>query len=92
MASARGVSRPRIDYYGGSFGISFDSDRLLDENVEDVGRLTFGTTIALRYAYGTGQIVGGQVSETFAPGNTVVTLVDHTEHELGINVAARFQF
>ncbi|MEM9861481.1 MAG: hypothetical protein AAF938_07690 [Myxococcota bacterium] len=82
----------RIDYYGGSFGISFDSDRLLDENVEDVGRLTFGTTIALRYAYGTGQIVGGQVSETFAPENTVVTLVDHTEHELGINVAARFQF
>ncbi len=81
-----------VDFYGGTLGVSFETERALDTEVEEVRRLYFGTTIAIRYAYGTGQIVGARVNESFRIEDSILATVDHTEHEIGLNIAARLQF
>lgn len=83
----------RLNFYGGTVGVSFEKIRRLDTDAESVPRMFFGTTLALRYAYGHGRVGGLQVDADF-DNNGVAdhVAVRQTAHELGVNVAARLRF
>lgn len=83
----------RLNFYGGTVGVSFEKIRRLDTDAESVPRMFFGTTLALRYAYGHGRVGGLQVDADFDNNGVAEHVaVRQTAHELGVNVAARLRF
>jgi hypothetical protein len=82
----------RADFYGGSFGITFDNTHGLAED-EEAETITFSSTVALRYAYGSGEV--GSLFVDFAdPAREIVKVrvTDYTVHEIGLHVGSALYF
>lgn len=99
-SSARGIrdesENPRFHYYGASIGLKFDESHEMRS-----GRtITFGTTIALRYAYGRGSFFSTEFRETpdvvqvFAtPDRTFIPGVSSVRiHEAGVHIGSSLSF
>lgn len=85
-----------IDFYGATLGGQYDSVRWLasDEKAADGtpkrSGLTFSSTVALRYAYGSGKLPGQSLQ---APDYTAVTqATDLTVHELTVHLGSGVYF
>jgi len=81
-----------IDFYGVSVGIRMDHPHDLAPS-ERARSLVFSTTIALRYAYGAGE-VGGAVFERTPAASSPATgsVVDVHVHELGVHLGSTLYF
>lgn len=78
-----------FDYYGATLGARFgDVHRLVGEQPD---RLAFVTAVAVRYAYGVGE-VAGVVTPEGAAGEARAQRVAATAHEVGLNVTSTLQF
>ncbi len=83
-----------IDFYGATAGIRFGKVRRLHPDEAYEGMTTI-TTVALRYAYGSGQAAGLAVDE-FGGGQALDAIglvpADVTVHEVGVNIGSSFSF
>ncbi len=81
-----------LDFYGASVGLRLDhAHRLLA--TERAASVVFSTTLALRYAFGTGQYGGFEFAEQPAggvPGQN--RAVDARVHELGVHLGSTLYF
>jgi hypothetical protein len=80
-----------ITFLGGTLGLEYESAHQLAEREGE--SLTFSTTLAVRYAYGWGDVGGLQVP-TFRPGDYEVTMpvVDVSIHEIGVHLGSALFF
>ena len=84
----------RADSYGGTLGVRYDDVMSLAEG-EEAPRIRFGTTLALRYAYGRGDVAGLTVAPVPDFGDAEVTqtrLSSFRVHEVGIHLGSRLSF
>jgi hypothetical protein len=91
---AREFGTSRIDFYGATAGVQLATAHSLERRDDDPPRdLVFSTTIALRYAYGIGQ-VGGLRFDLDAPEESVVTdqPVDGDVHEFSLHLGSAIEF
>lgn len=80
------------DFYGLSVGIIMRKTLRLAEEEED-DALVFTTAIGLRYAYGTGQILGLRVDPSVQPGAEFPTqLTSLRTHEIALNMGSGVSF
>jgi hypothetical protein len=80
-----------IDYVGGTAGFQYESAHELKERGRD--RLTFSTTLAVRYAYGFGDLSGLRVpSFTSGPLELQLPVVDIHVHEIGVHLGSALFF
>ena len=78
------------DFYGGTMGVRYRKERLLDSSEEDE-RLTFESVVAVRYAYGRGRTSGVDID--FNRPNVVEDIAPRIrQHELGLHVGASLRF
>ncbi|MFO0629003.1 MAG: hypothetical protein U0325_25740 [Polyangiales bacterium] len=82
-----GSKRP-VDFYGGTAGVEWGTLHLLRQERRD--RLTFSTSISVRYAYGSGTVDAVQV----VPGtlDTVESTSLLEVHEVAIYLGSTFRF
>ncbi len=84
------LGNTQIDFYGGSVGMEFGSERkLVPEAEHREGNIRFLTTVALRYSRGHGKI-GGLGFDPLAPPEDVVA--DVTIHELSGHIGTTLAF
>jgi len=81
-----------IDFYGATLGLNYVTALALRRKV-GADKVTFSTTVALRYAYGRGQI-GGLVVPTVADDLTALrsTPTRLTTHEVGVHLGSSVFF
>ncbi|MBO6938438.1 MAG: hypothetical protein JJ863_25950 [Deltaproteobacteria bacterium] len=88
-----GLTDYRVDYYGGTLGIRTDTPVGLREG-EHAETLVFRTTVAVRYAYGTGESRQSRID--FSTGELPIPspgeLVDVQFHELYIFIGSSLMF
>ena len=77
----------RLDFYGATVGVEF-GNALTVVNAP-APRITFTTTLALRYAYGSGEVDAMQVD---AMNRISVVSSPITVHEIGVNVGSGLRF
>ncbi len=75
----------RIDFYGATFGVEWRTPHRLAEG-DTAENIVFGTTIAGRYAFGTGKIGGLLFDSENASNMPMVTPVRTSVHELSIHI------
>ncbi len=83
----------RVDYYGGTLGLRSDTAVGLAAG-EQAETLVFRTTVAVRYAYGTGEARQARVDFTSGglPALTPGELVDVQFHELYVFIGSSLMF
>jgi hypothetical protein len=91
----QGYPSTHIDFYGGTLGFELEHDYRLAAG-EDSGVLSFSSTVALRYARGTGR-VGGVRVEFGAPGEAAINDITTpagpiSVHELSLHVGSAVYF
>jgi hypothetical protein len=81
----------RLEFIGGTLGFQYESAHELAE--KDRARLTFSTTLAVRYAYGWGDL-GGLRVPSFTTGSLIVEqpIVDMRVHEIGVHLGSALFF
>ncbi|MEM9193515.1 MAG: hypothetical protein AAGF12_30350 [Myxococcota bacterium] len=84
----------RAHFYGATVGMSFQSERNLNEELEGIEQLLLGTNIAVRYAYGTGDYVGFVLDDGFTARQDLFTprVVNTYGHEIGVYIGSRVRF
>lgn len=89
----RGFGDRSVDFYGGTFGIHFGTSHALAELEKD-DAIHFDTTVALRYAYGNGQIAGLRIAEDLTEPDAVIQSpsVDMRISELSLYIASTLMF
>lgn len=82
----------QVDYYGGTLGLRLDTPVRVER--EDVDTLVFRTTLALRYAYGTGRGRGARMDFIGGglPALGAGDLVDVQFHEVYVFVGSTLMF
>ena len=80
-----------VQFLGATAGVQYESAHTLSERGRD--RLTFSTTLAVRYAYGWGELSGLRVP-SFAAGTLELTQppVDVRIHEIGVHLGSALFF
>jgi hypothetical protein len=92
-----GVTATRMDYYGVSAGVRLDHPHQLGPN-EKADSVVFSASFALRYAYGTGEVVGVLFQQTPATPLTPAeelasnTLVPAEVHEISLYIGSTLYF
>jgi hypothetical protein len=81
------VGERRLDFYGGTVGVEFGNSLSVVDG--PAPRLSFATTIGLRYAYGSGEVDGMQVN---AANAITLTPAAVTVHEVGVNLGSTLRF
>ena len=80
----------RVHFYGGTVGLTLDNVHALAED-EDADRIVFSSTVAARYAYGTGEVAGLYVDYTTE--DAVVPRIGDVEvHEVGLHIGSALYF
>lgn len=82
-----GSARP-VDFYGGTAGVEWGTLHLLRDQRRD--RLTFSTSLSVRYAYGSGTISAVQVVPGTLQTAAASSLLE--VHELAIYLGSTFRF
>lgn len=85
-----------VDFYGATFGIAFNRRIDLAEH-EEVGSMVISTSVALRYAYGSGEATGvrfdlGELVSAGRVGIGVGQPVSVTVHELAVQLSTGLYF
>jgi long-chain fatty acid transport protein len=78
----------RMDYFGGTFGITYLSPYLVVGS-SNTDRITFATTLGLKYAYGFGKIAGMDVDYTTG---AVTAPKDIRSHEVSVLLGSGVRF
>ncbi len=87
-----GLLASRLDFYGGTVGVRLDHPHALGPS-EPASSVIFSTTLALRYAYGTGEVGGVRFSAMPTGGDVGANrVVDATVHELGLHIGSTLYF
>lgn len=82
-----------INFYGGTFGLRYRSDRRLDPEAEEDEDLTFESVFAVRYAYGTGEVTAVRFEPAVNPAEPVQSFFAPIDvHELSLHVGAGLRF
>lgn len=85
-----GFADGRIHYYGGTVGLQLDNAHDLAED-EDADTIVFSSTLALRYAFGKGEL-GGMFID-FGSENVFETqIIDVAAHEIGVHLGSALYF
>jgi hypothetical protein len=82
-----GSARP-VDFYGGTAGVEWGTLHLLRDQRRD--RLTFSTSLSVRYAYGSGTVGAVQVVPGTLDSTEATSLLE--VHELAIYLGSTFRF
>lgn len=82
-----GNARP-VDFYGGTAGVEWGTLHMLRDQRRD--RLTFSTSLSVRYAYGNGTVAAVQVVPGTLETTTASSLLE--VHELAIYLGSTFRF
>lgn len=82
----------RAHFYGGTLGVSYVEQRRLNDAVERAEHLDFGTTFALRYAYGSGTLAGFERDNSLVLEDFTAINAPYTVHEFGLYVGASVRF
>ena len=77
----------RLDFYGGTVGVEFGNSLTVVN--APAPRLTFSTTVGLRYAYGAGETDAMQIDAQSAISTVAAAL---SVHEVGVNVGSTLRF
>ncbi len=81
-----GVAQTRLDFVGATAGVRWESRYTLGED-EDAPEVTFGTVIAVRYAYGYGNIGGFAIDVDGVAERALLTReASASQHELGLHL------
>ena len=86
------IADTRADFYGGTLGVTFDNVHALAEE-EEADRIVFSSTVAIRYAYGSGE--AGDLYVNYDPGATDVVepwIGDLEVHEVGLHIGSALYF
>ncbi|MCA9624239.1 MAG: hypothetical protein KC731_34680, partial [Myxococcales bacterium] len=81
------------DFYGGTLGVRYRNERALDPQKEEEDRLVFETTVALRYAYGSGS-ASTLIIDVDDAGEIYLSdgVTSFTAHEIGLHVGGALRF
>jgi len=80
----------QVDFYGVAAGLQIDNEHGLAPD-EEAPSIVFSSTVAVRYAYGTGRTVGLGID--FDSAEVFDTpLVDTTVHEVGLHIGSALHF
>jgi hypothetical protein len=82
-----GSARP-VDFYGGTAGVEWGTLHLLRDQRRD--RLTFSTSLSVRYAFGSGTVSAVQVTPGTLESAASSSLLE--VHELAIYLGSTFRF
>ena len=90
VRSITAFGRTQVNFYGGSAGLEYRTSHAMGPR-EPSDSIVFSTTIAVRYAFGIGQ-VGGLAFDPTAPNQGQVVPIATTIHELGLYVGSALYF
>ena len=81
------------DFYGGTLGVRYRNERALDPDKEEEDRLVFETTVALRYAYGSGS-ASTLIIDVDDAGEIYLSdgVTSFIAHEIGLHVGGALRF
>jgi hypothetical protein len=86
------VGAGRVDFYGGTVGVQYENVHLLagkDREGQPRGGLTFASTVALRYAYGSGKEYGIDID---SDGDLSGRPVSMSIHEVTLHLGSGIYF
>lgn len=84
------LGRTRIDFYGGTLGLEYRTAHAMGPH-ESADTMVFSTTLALRYAYGVGE-VGGLAFDPAGPSQGTVVPIHTDVHEISLHVGSALYF
>jgi len=87
-----GFASGPTDFYGGTVGLQLGNERFLDAHLEDDRHMLFRTTVALRYAYGRGEIGNLVVGSGAELAIVESRAVDARAHEVGVHLGSTVLF
>jgi len=79
----------RMDFYGGTVALTYQSPYVVTGSAA-TDRITFSTTLGLKYAYGFGTIVGADLD--FAAGDQAYALKRITAHDVSVMIGTSVMF
>lgn len=81
----------KIDFFGGTFAVSYTTPyKVVEESKTD--RITFGSTIGFKYAYGKGKMMGGIIDFTKPNEAWSLRSTNATMHDISVVISSSLVF